>query len=34
MEIASLIVAVLALLGSLFGYLLHDRKLKICYGVK
>ena len=28
MEIASLIVAILALLGSFVGYLLHDRKLK------
>lgn len=28
MEIASLIVAILALLGSFVGYFLHDRKLK------
>ena len=28
MEIASLIISVLAILGSLFVYVLHDRKLK------
>lgn len=28
MEIASFIVALLALIGSALGYLLHDRKLK------
>ena len=28
MEIASLIVSIIALLGGLVGYILHDRKLK------